>query len=116
MAEEIVTIGFRGTEDYRKMLQQEALNRGLKVQKMLEEAIAHYLGLEIPQEVIGEKPVGGKSPFGDLSPEESRWLEAFLGYLRDDNQPFKENILAILAGALGVTAEELSPKKKRKMG
>lgn len=38
-----VTIGFRGTEEYRKRLQQEALNRGLKVQQLLEAAVELYV-------------------------------------------------------------------------
>ena len=116
MAEEIVTIGFRGTEEYRKMLQQEALNRGLKVQKMLEEAVAHYVGQAPASEATGSKADSGDSPFGKLASEERRWLEALLTYLRDDSKPFKENILGIMAGALGLTPEELSRKSKRKTG
>lgn len=116
MAEEIVTIGFRGTEEYRKMLQQAALDRGLKVQKLLEEAIAQYLGQPASVESAAAKGDNGGSPFGDLSPEELRWLEALLNYLRDDSKPFKENILSIIAGALGLTPEEVSRKPKRKMG
>jgi hypothetical protein len=116
MAEEIVTIGFRGTEEYRKTLQQEALNRGLKVQKMLEEAVAHYVGQVPASEAIAAKADSGDSPFGKLTPEERRWLQALLDYLRDGTKPFKENILGIMAGALGVTPEEVSRKPKRKTG
>lgn len=36
-------IGFRGTVEYRKALAQAALDRGLKVQGMLEKAIDMYL-------------------------------------------------------------------------
>ena len=116
MAEEIVTIGFRGTEEYRKTLQQEALNRGLKVQKMLEEAVAHYVGQAPVSEVIDQKADSSESPFGKLTPEERRWLEALLNYLRDDSKPFRENILGIMAGALGLMPEEVSRKSKRKTG
>jgi hypothetical protein len=116
MAEEIVTIGFRGTEEYRKMLQRVALDRGLKVQKLLEEAIAQYLGQPGSAEATAAKGDNGGSPFGDLTPEEHRWLEALLNYLRDDSKPFKENILSIMAGALGLSPEEVSRKPKRKMG
>lgn len=98
------------------MLQQAALDRGLKVQKLLEEAIAQYLGQPASVESAAAKGDNGGSPFGDLSPEELRWLEALLNYLRDDSKPFKENILSIIAGALGLTPEEVSRKPKRKMG
>jgi hypothetical protein len=116
MAQEIVTIGFRGTEDYRRMLQQEALNRGLKVQKMLEEAVAHYVGQAIPTETAVSKAVGDDSPFRETTPEERRWLAALLDYLRDEGKPFKENILGIMAGALGLSPEEVRGKPKRKTG
>ena len=116
MPEDIVTIGFRGTEEYRKTLQQEALNRGLKVQKMLEEAVAHYVGQVPVSETIVAKADSGDSSFGKLTPEERRWLEALLNYLRDDGRPFKENILGIMAGALGLTPDEVSRKPKRKTG
>ena len=116
MAEEIVTIGFRGTEEYRKMLQQEALNRGLKVQKLLEEALAHYVGQAPTPETAASKAESSDSVFGRLTPEERRWLEALLNYLRDESKPFKENILGIMAGALGLTPEEVSRKSKRKTG
>ena len=95
------------------MLQQEALNRGLKVQKMLEEAISHYLG---QAETTAVTTSGSTSRFSELSPEEQRWLEALLNYLRDDSKPFKENLLAIMGGALGLTPEEVSRKSKRKTG
>lgn len=116
MAQEIVTIGFRGTEEYRKMLQQEALNRGLKVQRMLEEAIAHYVGKVPASETTATKADQPDSPFGAIDPDEQRWLEALLNYLRDDSKPFKENILGIMASALGLTPEEVRRKPKRKTG
>lgn len=116
MAQEIVTIGFRGTEDYRRMLQQEALNRGLKVQKMLEEAVAQYVGQAPGADSSVRATVANESPFGEITPEERRWLGALLDYLRDEDKPFKENILGIMAGALGLTPEEVRGKPKRKTG
>lgn len=116
MAEETVTIGFRGTEEYRKTLQQEALNRGLKVRKMLEEAVAHYAGQAPVSQPAGGKQDGEESPFGKLTPGERRWLRALLDYLRGDARPFRENILGIMAGALGLKAEEVTRKPKRKTG
>ena len=39
-------IGFRGTEDYREMLQRAALDRRMKVQGMIEAALAAYLSAD----------------------------------------------------------------------
>ncbi len=36
-------IGFRGTEEFRRDLQRAAIDRGIKVQTLLEEAVALYL-------------------------------------------------------------------------
>ena len=36
-------IGFRGTEEFRRNLQRAAIDRGIKVQTLLEEAVALYL-------------------------------------------------------------------------
>jgi hypothetical protein len=44
MEKEEVQIGFRGTEEYRAELQKEALNRNIKVQQMIREAVDQYLG------------------------------------------------------------------------
>ena len=41
--EDRVNIGYRGTEDYRRNLQIEALKRGVKVQNLLDAAVAFYL-------------------------------------------------------------------------
>ena len=43
MAEEEVTIGFRGTADYRTKLQRAALDRGVKVQQLIERALSAFL-------------------------------------------------------------------------
>jgi hypothetical protein len=39
-------IGFRGTEQFRRQLHREALDRGIKVQTLLEQAVAAYLAAE----------------------------------------------------------------------
>jgi hypothetical protein len=45
-SKEYLQIGFRGTEEYRRSIQQAALDRGLKVQRMLEIAVEQYLRSE----------------------------------------------------------------------
>lgn len=109
MTQESVSIDFRGTEEYRKMLQQEAQNRNLKVQELLEEAVARYLAGPVQLETEeAENSLGGP-----LTEEERRWLQALLVYLRDDTRPFKENILRIMAGAFRV---DPTPNPKRERG
>ncbi len=111
MAEDLVTIGFRGTSEYRRKLQREALERGLKVQNMIEEAVEFYLASR-----HGESKDGVKmpSPLGDLTPEEHRWVTALLAYLRDESKPYKENVLGMLAAAMGVDIP--APKSRRRTG
>jgi hypothetical protein len=46
MGKEEVQIGFRGSEEYRAELQKAALNRNMKVQQMIREAVDQYLGKE----------------------------------------------------------------------
>jgi hypothetical protein len=41
--EKTAKIGFRGTEDYRERLQRAALDRHVKVQQLIEDALAAYL-------------------------------------------------------------------------
>lgn len=41
--EEKIRIAFTGTEEYRKKIHQAALDRGLKVQNLLETAVSVYL-------------------------------------------------------------------------
>lgn len=43
MAENTNQIAFRGTEEYRAKLQKSAIDRGLKVQQLIEQAIEMYL-------------------------------------------------------------------------
>ena len=43
MGANVKTIGFRGTAQFRQKLQEEALQRGLKVQSMIEEALNTFL-------------------------------------------------------------------------
>lgn len=45
MAEEKVQIIFRGTSEYRDNLQRAALDRGIKVQDLIEEALRLYLNM-----------------------------------------------------------------------
>lgn len=38
-----VTIGFRGTPEYRRQIQQAALDRGMKVQDLIETALYQFM-------------------------------------------------------------------------
>lgn len=54
---EEVTIGFRGTEDYRRALQRAALDRGLKVQTLIEQAVNQFLNPP-PAKESADTPIG----------------------------------------------------------
>jgi hypothetical protein len=88
MTQELFTIGFRGTAAYRKLVQQEALNRSIKVQRFIEQAVSYYLR--------------GVPGYDGVTPDEQQWLAAMLTFLREDTYPQKEYVTDLLAAALGV--------------
>ncbi|MEN6535063.1 MAG: hypothetical protein ABFD89_15465 [Bryobacteraceae bacterium] len=49
MDDKEVNIAFRGTPEYRQMLQEAALAMGLKVKGLIEAAVASYLGKSVPK-------------------------------------------------------------------
>lgn len=56
-----VQIQFKGTEDYKLMLKQAALDRRTTVQSMIESAVLRYLG-EKPDSKPAEHPISSKNP------------------------------------------------------
>lgn len=77
------TIGFRGTVDYRDMLQNEARARGIPVQGMLEAAVALYL--QLTPRLRGAEPIlpaGTPNPLAGLTPEERADAEMYIELLR----------------------------------
>ena len=75
-----LTIGFRGTEDYREALQREALARGIKVQPMLEAAVDLYLKLTPAKKHAA--PEVPKNLLAGLDPEQRADAEAYIELLR----------------------------------
>lgn len=75
---EQVTIGFRGSEEYRAALQQEALNRSTKVQPMLEKLIHDYLAV-------------GRAD-GDVSSDQQRYIAALLYGMEHGSKDEKKTI------------------------
>ena len=57
--EDKVNIGYRGTETYRRRLQMEALQRGVKVQTLIDTAVAYYL-VRKPAPSLQEDPCAAK--------------------------------------------------------
>lgn len=55
MSEKTRQIAFYGTEEYRFRLQREALDRGIKVQVLLEEAVERYLHTESRETVTAKR-------------------------------------------------------------
>ena len=93
-----VTIGFRGSEEYRTALQREALDRGIKVQPMLEKLIREHLA--VPQ----------SSPA--LTPEESVHVAALLYALRNANDDKLFQIELLLKPFLNKPAAQSPARRK----
>ena len=55
VSEKTRQIAFYGTEEYRFRLQREALDRGIKVQVLLEEAVERYLHTESRETVTAKR-------------------------------------------------------------
>lgn len=89
-----VKIAFLGTEEYRAALQQEALNRKMKVQGLLERAVASYTSGATPEPT---RPTLIKH---ELHPEETELLRYILdqgtkddaGWIRGNLKNFAEAI------------------------
>jgi hypothetical protein len=71
--EETVQIGFRGTEDFRRRLQQAALDRGVKVQGLLEDLVERHIFNEVD---------GPHEPSEDLSTEDLAMARKFLRWMK----------------------------------
>ena len=89
-----VTIGFRGSIEYRTALNQEALNRGLKVQPMLEKLIQEQFS------------TAAKLPPSALTPHEAANVDALLYALRTQNETKLHQIHLMLKPFLGKTEEQ----------
>lgn len=87
MAEKKKTIGFRGTEEYRSNLAQEALNRGVKVQVMLESAVSAYLS------GTTQKAASHKS---EIPTAEKAYVDLLLFLLRDGNPEIRGAVVSLL--------------------
>lgn len=97
-------IAFMGTEEYRHLLQQEALKRKVKVQKFLEDAVSHYLAQE-----------GGvadrKIDAGTFTKEEQETLDVMLRMLRDDDPTIQGQVSIMM---VAIQAYSQRAKKMRK--
>lgn len=71
-----VQVGFRGTEEYRHRLQEEAHKRHMKVQRMLELAVEAYLD----DDALALSRI---APPVSKNPEEQRLVQQFLDLLRN---------------------------------
>src|SRR5882724_9279845 len=87
-----MTIGFRGTEQYRTSLKQAALNRGLPVQEMLERAVESYLASRHEPAPKGE----GKNPIAVATLETPEWK----AYRELFSPPRNRRLLEMLAKVL----------------
>jgi hypothetical protein len=76
MSDKTANINFRGTEKYREMLQRAAIDRGTKVQGLIERALEAYLGRS-----HAEAPVSDE----EWTPEERRYTTALVSLLRSSD-------------------------------
>jgi hypothetical protein len=74
VAEE-VTIGFRGSEEYRRRLQQAALDRGLKVQGLIETAVESYLAGAPAKIPAGHEVLIVRADMAAVLRAMAQWLE-----------------------------------------
>lgn len=103
VSEQNVMIGFRGSPEFRHRIQLEALNRGVKMQKLIEDAIESYLKGD------------DHARKSKVAAAEAEWINALVAYLRDDDRPHKQNMLTIMASILGLDAKAVN-RVKRKAG
>jgi hypothetical protein len=90
------TIGFRGSEEYRAMIQRAALDRRIKVQQLLEEAVAAYLS--------------GPRPATPSEGEADDVMVAIKSFINKPDKSFaEERILQMFLEIVGVRS---TPKRK----
>ena len=74
-AEKTVNIAYRGTPEFRERLQRVALDRGMKVQELLDEAVENYVFLRTDPSLITKKQA--------LSTADLALAKRFLHWLRN---------------------------------
>lgn len=74
-------IAYRASEEFRRRLQIAAIERGLKVQNLIDEALHAYLATEQSSDRRGATaPTSG--PFQQLAPQEQKFLLEMLEFYR----------------------------------
>jgi hypothetical protein len=112
MKENIVPMGFRVTPEFRKRIQHAAVERGITLQDLFAEAMRFYLDAG-----AGEGASGKMKPLlADLTPVQQRWVTLLVAYLKDTKLPYKDQILGVLATAMGVPAPQSSSTSNKRAG
>lgn len=106
MSDSMKTIGFRGTEKYREELARAALDRGMKVQKMLERAVSDYLAKPSSQKLAPSPSPPNVIPdtLSALPPEDRETIQSVI-------QIFQEG-----GAATGIVRSTVEAWKESKAG
>ncbi len=86
MTDETKQIGFRGTREYRAMLQQEALNRGIKVQRLLELAVEQFLKSKSGVTSTERRQESTSSELSNLTPEDLEFARVMLSARKEGDK------------------------------
>lgn len=78
MKQKLVNIAYRGTPKHREVVQQAALDRGMKVKGLLDAALASYLGKSVPKTEQDSLPRSSENMLisEPLDPELTKLMEA----------------------------------------
>lgn len=90
MPEDKKQIAFYGSEAYRTGLQREALNRGMKVQQLLEEAVDAYLS---GPQAVEDAPRRPQLAHESGDPHADKLMAAFLKMLHDPKGTTSQKIV-----------------------
>ena len=74
-------IAYRASEEFRRQLQIAAIERGLKVQNLIDEALDAYLAAEEVSDQRGGT-AAASGPFQQLTPQEQKFLLEMLEFYR----------------------------------
>lgn len=108
MSENKRQIAFTGTIEYRNLLQREALDRGVKVQQLIEQAIESYLrsSSHTPHAPAPERALSTHQP----------WIDKLLTILDHGTDLDKIGIQSNLDAFCAKITLENPPRRKRAAG
>lgn len=105
-------IAYRASEEFRRQLQIAAIERGMKVQNLIDEALTAYMSADESAERRGEAaPASG--PFERLSPQEQKFLAEMLNFYRRADEM---SVKLVRQHAAAITELRSQTRSARKTG